>query len=289
MLRTSAVLAVLVVALLALPVQGQETSISMISQMGDFIGQGHQYFYTPANGTITGVFDSNDPGTVHISFNTPGFTDWWDLYFSTYPTPLATGSYPSATRWPFEDSGTPGLSVSGEGRGCNTLTGSFVVNQLTTDGSGHITSFWATFVQHCEGNTPTMSGDVRFQSVPPAVQFYSVSPCRVFDTRTAPNGPALAGSSSRTFSVAGTCGVPSTAKAVVVNLTVTGPAAAGFLRLYPGNLLAPTTATINYGSGQTRTNNSILPLASDGSGTIVVQNGSSGNVHAILDVNGYFQ
>jgi hypothetical protein len=76
---------------------------------------------------------------------------------------------------------------------------------------------------------------------------------------------------------------------VAVNLTITGPAAPGFLRLYPGNLIAPSTATINYASGQTRTNNSILPLASDGSGTVVVQNGSNGNVHAILDVNGYFQ
>jgi hypothetical protein len=51
----------------------------------------------------------------------------------------------------------------------------------------------------------------------------------------------------------------------------------------------PLTSTINYAAGQTRTNNAILGLARDGSGSFVVLNESVGTVQLILDVNGYFQ
>jgi len=47
-------------------------------------------------------------------------------------------------------------------------------------------------------------------------------------------------------------------------------------------------STINYGSGQTRTNNAVAALASDGSGGLEVVTESAGSVHFILDVNGYF-
>jgi hypothetical protein len=36
-------------------------------------------------------------------------------------------------------------------------------------------------------------------------------------------------------------------------------------------------------------NNAVLALATDGSGTIKARNGTSGTVHLILDVCGYFQ
>jgi len=39
----------------------------------------------------------------------------------------------------------------------------------------------------------------------------------------------------------------------------------------------------------TRANNAVVLLATDGTGTIKVKNGSAGVVHFVLDVNGYFQ
>lgn len=39
----------------------------------------------------------------------------------------------------------------------------------------------------------------------------------------------------------------------------------------------------------TRANNAVVLLATDGSGTIGVKNGSAKAVHFVLDVNGYFQ
>jgi uncharacterized protein GlcG (DUF336 family) len=124
--------------------------------------------------------------------------------------------------------------------------------------------------------------------------YFTVTPCRMADTRSADGptgGPILGGKPTRTFPVTGgACGVPSTAIAVSVNLTAVGAAAAGYFTLFPGNALGPPLAsTINFTAGATRANNAIVPLATDGAGTIQVKNGSAGAAHVVLDVNGYFQ
>jgi ELWxxDGT repeat protein len=130
--------------------------------------------------------------------------------------------------------------------------------------------------------------------LPPATSFYTVTPCRLADTRNPPGpsgGPALGAQAIRTFPVTGgACGVPSTAVAVSVNLAAVEAAAAGYLTLFgsgaPG---PPLVSTVNFSSGQTRANNAVVPLATDGTGTVRVKNGSAGAVHFVLDVNGYFR
>lgn len=87
----------------------------------------------------------------------------------------------------------------------------------------------------------------------------------------------------------GACGVPSTATAVAVNLTVVQPAAPGHLVLYAGDAASPPlTSNISFSPGVTRATNAVVPLALDG-GTVSVKNASAGSVHLVLDVNGYFQ
>jgi hypothetical protein len=87
----------------------------------------------------------------------------------------------------------------------------------------------------------------------------------------------------------GVCGVPSTATAVSLNLTVVQPAAQGHLTLYPGDAAGPPpTSSVNFSPGVTRANNAIVPLAANG-GTLNVKNGSAGAVHLVLDVNGFMQ
>lgn len=135
-------------------------------------------------------------------------------------------------------------------------------------------------------------GQVRvIASVPPPLDFFTVAPCRVVDTRNSPGpygGPALAAGSWRSFTLVGLCGIPPTAAAVVVNLTVVSPTAGGHLTLYPGGAPAPTSSTINFGPGQTRANNATLLLGI--TGDLGVLNGMpSGSVHVVLDVVGYFE
>jgi len=126
---------------------------------------------------------------------------------------------------------------------------------------------------------------------PVATRFYTVTPCRVVDTRnpTGPYGaPALAANTSRSFAVGGQCGVPTTAKAASLNVTVTGGTAPGMLRLYPGGTLTPLASAINYGAGKTRANNQTTPLGSAASLAVRCDQ-VSGIVQVIIDVNGYFQ
>ena len=122
------------------------------------------------------------------------------------------------------------------------------------------------------------------------LSLYTVAPCRVVDTRNPPGGhggPALAAGQDRTFNLSGHCALPAGIRAVTANVTVTQPATAGFLTLYPGGP-APLASNVNYRAGQTRANNVVLPVG--GSGEIVVRCGqASGTVQFILDVNGYLQ
>jgi hypothetical protein len=125
-----------------------------------------------------------------------------------------------------------------------------------------------------------------------AASFYSLSPCRVIDTRNPAAlraGPALRAGAERAFSMAGVCGIPTTAKAVSANVTVTGTTAAGNLRFFPVGVGIPLVSTINFAPGQTRANDAIIQIGGGTTGSITVRNDASGTVHLILDVNGYFQ
>lgn len=102
-------------------------------------------------------------------------------------------------------------------------------------------------------------------------------------------GPALDAGDVRTFTLAGTCGIPATASAVSVNIAVTGSTALGNLRLYAGGTPRPTVSAINYAAGQTRSNNAIALLNGAGQLAVFVGQASGTTVHFILDVNGFFQ
>jgi hypothetical protein len=128
---------------------------------------------------------------------------------------------------------------------------------------------------------------------PSPADFYTVAPCRLVDTRNAAGpsgGPALVAGAVRSFPVTGgVCGVPSSAGAVSVNVTVVGAAAQGNLILFPGDAAGPPLAsTLNFTAGVTRANNAVVRVAANG-GTINVKNGSAGSAHFVLDVNGYFR
>lgn len=122
------------------------------------------------------------------------------------------------------------------------------------------------------------------------LDFYTVTPCRVLDTRLADGplgGPVLAANTERTFVVTGQCGIPLNASAISANLTVTQPTDQGNLRHFPSGTPLPLVSTINYRAGQTRANNAIVVLGPGGD--FVVRCAQvSGTTHFILDVNGYF-
>jgi hypothetical protein len=171
-------------------------------------------------------------------------------------------------------------------------TGVVVVNAstITAVTAAHATG--AVDVVVTSGGTPaTLAGSYFYAPPAAASRFFTLTPCRVLDTRNAagPYGaPALGAGLTRLFKLAGQCGIPTAAAAVSANLTVV-PGAAGLLSLYPGNAFPLGTSSVNFGPGQVRATNSILELATDGTGTVGVLNGAATSTQVVLDVNGYFQ
>ncbi len=122
-------------------------------------------------------------------------------------------------------------------------------------------------------------------------QFFAVPPCRIVDTRN-PNstngGPIVGNNTQRDFAVRGTCGVPTSAKAVSLNVTITGATTSSFLTLWPSGGTRPVVSSINFTQNDAALANGAIVGLSTNAGDLSVYN-SGGNVHVILDVTGYFQ
>ena len=144
-----------------------------------------------------------------------------------------------------------------------------------------------------------MSSGTARAAVSGPYNFFPLTPCRVVDTRGAvgpQGGPALAANTSRNFAIinVGGCGVPATAKAAAINVTAIQATDNGDLRIFPYQSPVPLASVINFGTTDfALANGAIIPLANIGGLDISVQNdmppGSSGTVHLVVDVTGYFQ
>jgi len=138
------------------------TTLTFTSERGDYIGQGLEWALTPLDGTITA---SSGTGAAHVHF---GGATWWDLDFTAPAgSALVPGYYEGATRWPFQSPTSPGLDVSGDARGCNTLFGRFVVLEAQVGSAGDVQTLAIDFEQHCEGMGPALFGSVRINSLIP--------------------------------------------------------------------------------------------------------------------------
>ena len=139
--------------------------------------------------------------------------------------------------------------------------------------------------------TPTSTATRTPTPTPTApLGFYTVAPCRVADTR-GPIGtfgaPALQADTTRNFPMTGRCGVPGNATDVALNVTVTGSTAGGYLTVFPAGSPPPLASTLNYGSGQTRANNAVVPIGTGGAISVLCGQ-STGTTELIVDVTGYF-
>ena len=127
---------------------------------------------------------------------------------------------------------------------------------------------------------------------PVASGFYTVTPCRAVDTRfgLGPNGgPALGGGEVRPFGIAGLCGVPNSARAVALNLTVVNPPAAGSVLIHPSGEPIPLASSINFSAGKTRANNTIAATGEAGQVSAFCSLPAGATVDILLDVVGYFE
>jgi hypothetical protein len=129
-----------------------------------------------------------------------------------------------------------------------------------------------------------------------ASSFVPITPCRLFDTRpapdrvgtrTAPLGP------DDTFVAAvrganGNCAVPSTATAVSMNVTIISPTADSFLTVFPSDAASrPLAASLNWIAKQAPTPNAVTAaLSADGHVSFY---NLTGSVQVAADVVGYYE
>ena len=120
-------------------------------------------------------------------------------------------------------------------------------------------------------------------------QFHSLSPSRILDTRTGPQGTPpgkVGGNAEIDVGVAGAGNVPgSGASNVVLNATVTAATVPSYLTIHSTDVTTPAASNLNFGAGQTVPNLAIVTIGADGN---VTAYNAAGEAHVIFDVVGYF-
>jgi hypothetical protein len=214
-----------------------------------------------------------------------------------YADPKPDTCYAAETSLPTCFSGTPTCPATQTINGVTNVQGTLMGYCHLLSGCSSSLVFHPSTISRYVG--PTLDAGAlsaciaRVSSVspPPAVSaattFNAIVPCRVLDTRST-SAPSIGALGSRSFVATGVCNVPAGAVAISTNVTVVNPAAAGDVAVYPNGLASPPgTSTVSFRAGQTRANNGLVYLASDGS--FLVKNDAAGSLDLVLDVNGYFK
>lgn len=87
------------------------------------------------------------------------------------------------------------------------------------------------------------------QPAGPTTGFTPLTPARLVDTRISQGATALQGGVTKRIQVTGWAGVPAGATAVVANVTVVGPAGAGYLTAWNCSPERPVASSLNFGLG----------------------------------------
>ena len=141
------------------PARAQTTSLYLESQSFDFVGRGVTQTIAAADATFA-VSSTGD--TIFASVIKPDGTTWNVDLFAPVGGTIAPGSYLNATRFP--TAARPALDVHGNGRGCDLLTGRFLVRELQVDGGGAVVRFAADVEQHCQDDSAGLFGAIRYNS-----------------------------------------------------------------------------------------------------------------------------
>lgn len=128
------------------------------STPGDYIGQGRTELYAATDSSLT---LSEASGVVRLRVDRDA--SWWEVNVSGPDAQwlLQPGLYDQLARWPFHNPVEGGLSMSGEGRGCNRLAGAFAVDRVVYE-NDRLQAVEVRFVQRCEETGPPLYGAFRW-------------------------------------------------------------------------------------------------------------------------------
>jgi uncharacterized repeat protein (TIGR01451 family) len=218
----------------------------------------------PSNAASVSLSDTLPAGTTFVSLSSPG---GWSC------TTPAVGA-----------GGMVSCSVAALAPGNAVFTLTVAVGFSVTNGT--VLSNTATVSSATSDPNSGNESGTATTTVSNAGNYSTLTPCRAVNTRT---GAPLQNGVPRTFALHGICGIPATAKLVVVNITVVLPTGSGDLTIYPSDAVAPGFSTLPFNAGVTRALFAIVPLSNDASGevTVLPSVAGGGSVHVLLDVMGY--
>jgi hypothetical protein len=240
----------------------------------------------PGTGLISGTPTTAGTFTVNVrATDTTGTSDWARFTWTIASNVPAINATPT---------GALGVSV--------LITDAapvdhYVVNwsdNSTSSGSGRFAHTYArpgtyTITATAVGSTGQSISSASVSFTTAGADYAAYGPTRIMDTR---DGTGLFGSTAKLTSaapialqVAGVGGIPATATAVAINLTLTNATGYGNVAATPYG--APdTTSNLNYVAGQTVPNMVIVPIASNG--YVEFQKQGPGQLDLIADATGYF-
>jgi len=133
---------------------------------------------------------------------------------------------------------------------------------------------------------------VQYPGVQPiALAFFTLTPCRIADTRVgfgfsgAFGPPSLVAGATRSFPIPqSACEVPATAPAYSLNLAVIPPGPLAYLTAWPTGSATPQVATLNSVNGAIVDNAAIVKAGTAGAISLFASN----DTDVVIDINGYF-
>ena len=133
---------------------------------GGATGASRRFDLDRATLSVQGNFD-NGASFVYRGPLAPQPESRWNLDFAAPGNvPLTAGTYPIATRFPFQGPEEAGLNFDYNSSGCNTLQGSFAITDILMDGLDNIPLLMnAAFDQRCPNSSgPLTEGTLVFQA-----------------------------------------------------------------------------------------------------------------------------
>ena len=154
-------LALLLALVMAAPAAASfpDNSAVMLSSVGEWVTGGVPRAYDDRNATLTLTGTSGDV-TLQIA---GGDGSKFSMEFAAKPgTSLQPGVYKNVERAAFRSANRAGMDISGNGHGCNTITGWFEVKDFAVDSTGQVQRLQILYEQHCDGLPPAIFGEVRY-------------------------------------------------------------------------------------------------------------------------------
>lgn len=131
--------------------------LTIAGEPGEYISSGGTLVFASPSNKIT--VTQQGVGNLRVRFER-GDTEFDASFSAPSGEHFEAREYTAAQRWNMADAGYPALEVSGDGRGCGDIAGSFIVNDVSYGSDGSISRFSATFLQRCDDSKILAHGNI---------------------------------------------------------------------------------------------------------------------------------